>query len=76
MYSNKLTTSSMSSYDFSSLTFFHEISCSTCYKFVISQQNCRMGPCKNKNSPNVNIQKMYKVQNKYLNPNPNFKLVR
>ena len=57
---NKLTTSSMSSYNFSSLTFFHEISCSTCHKFVLSQQDCKMGPCKNKNNPNVNIQKCTK----------------
>ena len=44
-------------YSFSSLTFFHEISCSTCHKFVLSQQDWKMGPCKNKNSSNVNIQK-------------------
>ena len=57
MYQNKLTASSMSSYSFSSFTFFHEISCSTYHKFVLSQQDYRMGPCKNKNSTNVNIQK-------------------
>ena len=57
MYPNKLTTSSMSSYEFSSLTFFHEIPCSTCHKSVLSQQNYRMGPYKNKNSTKVNIQK-------------------
>ena len=51
MHPNKLTTSSMSFYNFLSFTFFHEISYSTCYKSVLSQQNCKMGPCKNKNSP-------------------------
>ena len=57
MYQNKLTASSMSSYSFSSFTFFHEISCSTYHKFVLSQRDYRMSPCKNKNSTNVNIQK-------------------
>ena len=57
MYSNKLTTSLMSSYSFSNLTLFHEILCSTYHKFVLGQQDCRMGPCKNKNSTNVNIKK-------------------
>ena len=37
--------------------FFHETPCSSCHKFVLNQQNCRIGLCKNKNSPNVNIQK-------------------
>ena len=57
IYTYKLTTSSISSYSFSNLTFFYEISCSTCHKFVFRQQNCKIGLCKNKNSPNVNIQK-------------------
>ena len=57
MYQNKLTASLMSSYNFSSFTFFHEISCSTYHKFVLSQRDYRMGPCKNKNNTNVNIQK-------------------
>ena len=57
MYPNKLITNSMSSYGFLILTFFHEISCSTCYKFVLSQQDCKMDPCKNKNNSCVNIQK-------------------
>ena len=30
---------------------------STCYQFVLNQQDCGMGPCKNKNNTNVNIQK-------------------
>ena len=60
MYPNKLIASSMFSYSFSSITFFHKISCSTCHKLVLSQQNCRMGLCKNKNSPNVNIKKCTK----------------
>ena len=30
---------------------------STCHKFVLSQQDCKTGPCKNKNNTNVNIQK-------------------
>ena len=76
MYPNKLTTSSMSSYGFSSLTFFHEIPCFTCHKFVPSQHNYKMGLCKNKNSQNVNIQKCTKPQNKYSDPNSNFKLVQ
>ena len=41
MYLNKFTTSSMSSYSFSNLTFFREIPYSTCHKFIFSQQNCR-----------------------------------
>ena len=28
---------------------------SSCHQFVLSQQDCRVGPCKNKNSTNVNI---------------------
>ena len=60
MYPHKFTTSSMSFYNFSSLTFFHEISYSTSHKFVLNQHNCRMNPCKNKNSSNVNIQKCTK----------------
>ena len=62
MYPNKLTTSPIFSYSFSSLTFFYEISCSTCHKFILNQQNCKIGPCKNKNSPNVNIQRCTKSQ--------------
>ena len=57
MYPNKLTTNPIFSYDFFNLIFFREIPCSTCHKFVFSQQNCRMSPCKNKNNPKVNIQK-------------------
>ena len=53
---NKLTISPMSSYSFFNLTF-HEIPYSTCHEFVLSQQNCRIYPCKNKNSANINIQK-------------------
>ena len=45
MYPNKLTTDSMSSYDFFILIFFHEVSCFTCHKFVLSQQDCKIGPC-------------------------------
>ena len=30
---------------------------STCHKFALTQQDCRIGPCKNKNSVNVTIQK-------------------
>ena len=30
---------------------------STYHQFVLSQQDCKMSPCKNKNSTNVNIQK-------------------
>ena len=56
MYQNKLT-SSMSSYNFLILTLFHEISYSTCHKFGPSQQNYKMGPCKDKNNPNINIKK-------------------
>ena len=52
MYLNKLTTSSMSSYNFSILTFFHEIPCTMCHKFVLSQHNYRMNLCKNKNNSN------------------------
>ena len=57
MYPNKLTTNSITSDNFFNLTFFHKIPCSTCHQFVLSQQDCRMSPCKNKNSTNVNIQK-------------------
>ena len=56
MYPNKLKISSMSSYSlFQSLssTKFH----APRVKFIFSQQNCKIGPCKNKNSTNVNIQK-------------------
>ena len=62
MYQNKLT-SSISSYNFLILIFFHEILYSTCHESVPSQQNCKMGPCKDKNSQNVNIQKYveYKI---------------
>ena len=60
MYPNKLTTNSTSSYNFSSLTFFHEIPYSTYHKFVLSQQNYRIGPYKNKNSLNINIKKCTK----------------
>ena len=42
--------------------FFHEISCSTCNKFILRQHNCRMNPCKSKNSPNVNIRKFTKFK--------------
>ena len=76
MYPNKLTISLMSSYGFSNLTFFHEISYSTCHKSVHSQQNCIMGPCKNKNSPKFKYPKICRVQNNYSNPNSNFKLVQ
>ena len=31
-----------------------------CHQFVLSQQHCKVGPCKNKNSTNVNIQKYIK----------------
>ena len=57
MYPNKLITNSMSSYDFFILTFFHEILCSTCHKFILNQQDCRMSSCKNKNNSYVNIKK-------------------
>ena len=30
---------------------------STCHQFVLNQQDCRVGPCKNKNNTYVNIQK-------------------
>ena len=60
MYPNKLTTNPIFSYDFFNLIFFREIPCSTCHKFVFSQQNSRMGPCKNKNNPNVNVHKCTK----------------
>ena len=30
---------------------------STCYQFVLSQQDCKMSSYKNKNSTNVNIKK-------------------
>ena len=76
MYPNKLTTSLMSSYNFSILTFFHEISCTTCHKFVFSQQNCRIDQCKNKNNPKCKYLEMYKIPNKYSNPNSNFELVQ
>ena len=62
MYPNKLTISSMSFYDFLGLTFFHEIPYSICHKYVLSQHNCIIGPYKNKNSPNVNIQRYTKFQ--------------
>ena len=35
---------------------------STCDQFVLGQQGCRVGPCKNKNSINVNIQRCTKSQ--------------
>ena len=76
MYPNKLITSSMSSYSFFILTFFHKISCSACHKLVLSQHNCKIGSCKNKNSSNVNIQRCTKSKNKYSGPNSNFKLVQ
>ena len=76
MYQNKLTASSMSSYSFSSFTFFHEISCSTYHKFVLSQQDYRMGPCKNKNNTKCKYLKICRVQNNYSSPNSNFKLVQ
>ena len=76
MYPNKLTASSMSSYNFFILTFFLEISCSTCHKFVLSQRNGRMGPCKNKNNPKCKYPKICRVQNNYSSPNSNFKLVQ
>ena len=63
MYLNKFTISSMSFYyDFLNLTFFHEIPYFICHKYVFSQQNYRIGPYKNKNSPNVNIQRYTKSQ--------------
>ena len=62
MYPNKLTTNPIFSYDFFNLIFFREIPCSTCYKFVFSQQNCRMSSCKNKNSSNINIKKYTKCK--------------
>ena len=61
MYPNKLITNSMSSYDFFILTFFHEILYSTCHKFVPSQQDCKMGSCKNKNSPNSNFKVVQQI---------------
>ena len=35
---------------------------STCDQFVLGQQGCRVSPCKNKNSINVNIQRCTKSQ--------------
>ena len=70
MYPNKLTTNLMSSYSFLILTFFHEIPCSTCHKSILSQQNCKMSPYKNKNSPNVSRD----VQNLKQIFKPKFKL--
>ena len=29
----------------------------TCHQFVLNQQNCRVGSCKNKNNTNINIKK-------------------
>ena len=76
MYPNKLIISSMSSYSFSNLTIFHEISCSTRHKFVFSQHNCNMDPYKNKNSPKCKYPKICRVQNNYSNLKSNFKLVQ
>ena len=30
---------------------------STCHQFVLSHQDCRVDPCKNKNNTNINIKK-------------------
>ena len=40
----------------------NKLTSSTCHQFVLSQQDCRVGPCKNKNSTNVNIQRYTKSQ--------------
>ena len=74
MYPNKLTTSSMSSYSFSSLTFFHEISCSTCHKFVLNQQDYRS--IQKQKYLKSKYLKMYNIHNRYSSPNSNFKLVQ
>ena len=48
---------------------------SMCQQFILSQQDYRMDPCKNKDSTNVKYSEMCKISNKYSNPNSNFKLV-
>ena len=35
---------------------------STCHQLVLSQQDYKMGPCKNKDSTNVNTQRFAKSQ--------------
>ena len=35
---------------------------STCHQFVLSQQDYKIGPCKNKNNTNGNIQRCIKFQ--------------
>ena len=35
---------------------------STCHQLVLSQQDCKMGSCKNKDSINVNIQRCAKSE--------------
>ena len=48
---------------------------STCHQFVLSQQDCRVGPCKKQEYHRCKYPEMYKIPNKYSNPNSNFKLV-